>query len=90
MKQLFRRRNEVVFGRKSADQVERRFGTAVSEVMERLPGDAAIVTPERSWPCSLAGPRGGSVALWTGLGMPSSVTTSWPQLELLDGIESYD
>lgn len=91
MKQLFRRRSEVVFGRESADQAERRFRTAVFEVMERHAGNTAIVT--HGTVMSLFVGRATSVdpwALWTRLGMPSSITMSWPQLELLDVIESYD
>lgn len=90
MSELFARPSEVVFGLESADQAHARFFAAVDRVMRSCVGDVAIVTHGTVIALYVGRATGiDPYELWARLDLPATVTMSWPDLGLLEIIDSF-
>lgn len=90
MSDLFARPKEVVFGLESADHALQRFSTAVDRVMGRYLGDVAIVTHGTVLALYVGRATGiDPYELWVRLDLPAAVTMSWPDLDLIEIIDSF-
>jgi broad specificity phosphatase PhoE len=81
---------ERVFGAETGEQARKRFSAAVSEIMTCHPaGNMVIVTHGTVMTLFVAHAAGiDPVPFWKGLGLPALVVLSYPDLSLVEVIES--
>ena len=81
---FFRRPGELVLGRETADQARSRFESAVKRVLDEYPdGNVAVVSHGTVIALMLEGKgRRSPFEVWRGMGLPSMVVMSAPDLSL--------
>jgi len=87
---LLRHPGELVFGVETGDEARKRFSAAVERVMSQVPaGNVAVVSHGTVLTLFVAHVTGiDPVPFWKGLGLPALVVLSYPDLSLIEVIES--
>ncbi|MBI2950742.1 histidine phosphatase family protein [bacterium] len=87
--EFFRRPQELVFGKETADQAHERFTKAIAVRMERHPDeDVAVITHGTVMALLVARANGlDPFPLWKRLGLPSFIVLSRPEIGLMSVVE---
>jgi broad specificity phosphatase PhoE len=88
MELFFRRPDELVLGRETANQAKQRFKVAMQRVIEQDAGSIAIVSHGTVIALLLRGDDpGGAYRLWRGMALPSYVAVSLPDFEVQEAAD---
>ena len=89
---FFKRRNELVLGKETAEQADRRVKGAIDGILSNHPGgDVAIVTHGTVLALYLASLlRTDAFELWRRWGLPSYVVIDWETKQAIETVERID